>query len=219
MTPSWLDFLTVAWGQGGTDAISAAESAAVLYTFLLPCSCCHLPVPIPVPTAMPISSVPCFSFTQLGATDLTHTEPVVPAPCTRQGSVAPGLYRSSAWGSAAAPGQGGGSSGSSLHGQVLYGTCCMGESTSEISANGRALMAGQGKKQEKAPRPRQQEWEPLASVKAFLPDACRWAGPTSPASVGPSWVSPDCLHPHTPGWLPRGSEGKGLNLKSHRGPL
>lgn len=89
MAPSWLYFLTVAWGQGGTDHISVAESAAVLNTFLLPCSCCCLPVPVPVPVAIPISSVPCFSFTQLGATDLTYTEPMLCALCTQQGSVAP----------------------------------------------------------------------------------------------------------------------------------
>lgn len=126
MAPSWLYFLTVAWGQGGTDHISVAESAAVLNTFLLPCSCCCLPVPIPVPVAIPISSVPCFSFTQLGATDLTYTEPVLCALCTQQGSVAPGLSRCSACCSAAAPGQGGGSSRGSLDGQVLCGTCCTG---------------------------------------------------------------------------------------------
>lgn len=155
MAPSWLYFLTVAWGQGGTDHISVAESAAVLNTFLLPCSCCCLPVPIPVPVAIPISSVPCFSFTRLGATDLTHKAsalcPLYPAglsgtwpfqvlslllcccprPRWRQLKGFPG-WTGLVW--------------DLLHGElaVLWSKAPLAAET-EVSANGRALMAGQGK--------------------------------------------------------------------------
>lgn len=90
ITPSWLYFLTVAWGQSGTDHISVAESAAVLDTLLWPSSCCCLPVPIPVPVAIPISSIPCFSFTQLRAKDLTYTASGL-CPLYLGGSVALGL--------------------------------------------------------------------------------------------------------------------------------
>lgn len=162
MAPSWLYFLTVAWGQGGTDHISVAESAAVLNTFLLPCSCCCLPVPIPVPVAIPISSVPCFSFTQLRATDLTYTEPVLCAPCTQQGSVAPGLSgvlslllcccARPRWRQLKGFPGWTGLVWDLLHGElaVLWSKAPLTAET-EVSANGRALMAGQGKYQEKAP--------------------------------------------------------------------
>lgn len=153
MTPSWLYLLTVARGQGGTDCSSAAESEAVLDTLLLPCSCCCLPVPILV--AIPISSIPCFSFTQLSATDLTNTAsalcPLYPGRLTGTCSLlvlslllccCPGprwrqLKRFTGWT---------GLLWDLLHRKpaVVWNRAPLTAET-EISANSRALMAGQGK--------------------------------------------------------------------------